>query len=82
MRTMRILRRFINLLFVAVVLSLHLTSVAHGALPLIDPPRLPAAGRQTATVTIFEPGRYAITAASSSATDAWTCSSTGEPTGW
>ena len=68
MRTMRILRRFINLLFVAVVLSLHLTSVAHGALPLIDPPRLPAAGRQTATVTIFEPGRYAITAASSSGT--------------
>ena len=35
---------------------------AHGSPPRIDPPRLPAAGRRTATVTIAEPGRYAITA--------------------
>ena len=43
-------------------------AAAHGSPPLIDPPRLPAAGRWTATVTISEPGRYAITATSGSGT--------------
>ena len=47
---------------------LAFAAAAHGSPPLIDPPRLPAAGRQTATVTIAEPGRYAITATSGSGT--------------
>jgi len=60
--------RFTRLLLFAAVLSFQLVSAAHGSPPLIDPPRLPAAGRWTATVTISEPGRYAITAASGSGT--------------
>jgi len=53
-RTMADLRRFTSSLLLALVLSLQLAPAAHGASPTIDPPRLSAAGRQTATV----PGSY------------------------
>jgi hypothetical protein len=62
------LTRFTIPLIFAAALSLHHASAAHGSPPLIDPPRVPAAGRGTATVTVAEPGRYAITAASGSGT--------------
>ena len=60
--------RLVRLTFVALVLSSRLATAADGAAPTIDPPRLPAAGRWTATLTVLEPGRYALTAASGSGT--------------
>jgi len=62
------LTQFTKSLSVIAILSLWLATAAHGAPSTIDPPRLPAAGRQTATVSITVPGRYAITATSDSGT--------------
>ena len=61
-------KRFVKPLLFAAALSLPFAPTAHGSPPRIDPPRLPAAGRQTATLAITEPGRYAITAASGTGT--------------
>ncbi len=68
MRTMADLTRCTHPLLFAAVLSFQLTSSAQGAAPSIEPSSVPADGRRTATITISEPGRYAITAASGSGT--------------
>lgn len=62
------LKRFANPLLVALLLTILPAATAPAAPALIEPPRLPAAGRWTADLTIAEPGRYAIAASSGSGT--------------
>ena len=58
--------RFTTYFLLGAALSMRQASPAHGAPAVVDPPRLSAAGRGTASLTISEPGRYAISASSDS----------------
>lgn len=68
MRSRPAVMRSAGLLFLAAALSSPVATPARSEPATIEPPHLPAGGRATATLTVLEPGRYAITATSGTGT--------------